>query len=297
MKGIIYKVTNKVNGKSYIGQTRYTLEFRWRQHLHKKDNVYFHNAIKKYGAENFSLEVLEECDVDKLNSREIFYIAKYNTFEEGYNLTIGGDGNRRLILDDKYDEIKALYLAGFSSNKIATLYSVDKATIVKILRQLGVKIKSRKIDINNQEFLELVQDYKSGYSLKELAKRYDCSDKGLAEYLKRKGINLKEKYSILEDNQAQLNLIREYTDPYSTKKLSELLSEYHCSHNTFDKILSLHGTSKGRYKFKLKPIECLKVIEMVNKGTSVQKVAREMEVDKTTIYTILKRYNVKLPTV
>lgn len=297
MKGIIYKVTNKVNGKSYIGQTRYTLEFRWRQHLHKKDNVYFHNAIKKYGAENFSLEVLEECDVDKLNSREIFYIAKYNTFEEGYNLTIGGDGNRRLILDDKYDEIKALYLAGFSSNKIAMLYSVDKATIVKILRQLGVKIKSRKIDINNQEFLELVQDYKSGYSLKELAKRYDCSDKGLAEYLKRKGINLKEKYSILEDNQAQLNLIREYTDPYSTKKLSELLNEYHCSHNTFDKILSLHGTSKGRYKFKLKPIECLKVIEMVNKGTSVQKVAKEMEVDKTTIYTILKMYNVKLPTV
>lgn len=297
MKGIIYKITNKVNGKSYIGQTRYTLEFRWRQHLHKKDNVYFHNAIKKYGAENFSLEVLEECDLDKLNSREIFYIAKYNTFENGYNLTIGGDGNRRLILDDKYEEIKAMYLAGFSSNKIATLYSVDKATIVKILRQLGVKIKSRKIDINNQEFLELVQDYKSGYSLKELAKRYDCSDTGLKEYLKNKGVNLKEKYSILEDNQAQINLIREYTDPYSTKKLSELLNNYHCSLNTFNKILSLHGISKGRYKFKLKPIECLKVIEMVNKGTSVQKIAREMEVNKTTIYTVLKRYNVKLPTV
>lgn len=297
MKGIIYKITNKVNGKSYIGQTRYTLEFRWRQHLHKKDNVYFHNAIKKYGAENFSLEVLEECDLDKLNSREIFYIAKYNTFENGYNLTLGGDGGRRLILDDKYEEIKAMYLAGFSSNKIATLYSVDKATIVKILRQLGVKIKSRKIDINNQEFLELVQDYKSGYSLKELAKRYDCSDKGLKEYLKNKGVNLKEKYSILEDNQAQINLIKEYTDPYSTKKLSELLNEYHCSFNTFNKILSLHGISKGRYKFKLKPIECLKVIEMVNKGTSIQKIAREMEVNKTTIYTVLKRYNVKLPTV
>lgn len=297
MKGIIYKVTNKVNGKSYIGQTRYTLEFRWRQHLHKRDNAYFHNAIKKYGAENFSLEILEECDVDQLNSREIFYIAKYNTFEEGYNLTIGGDGNRKLVLDDKYEEIKALYLSGFSSNKIATLYSVDKATIVKILRQLGVKIKSNKIDINNQEFLELVQDYKSGYSLKELAKRYDCSDKGLKEYLKNKGVNLKEKYSILKDQQAQIALIREYTDPYSTKKLSELLCKYHCSHNTFNKILSLHGVSKGRYKFKLKPIECLKVIEMVNKGTSIQKIAKEMEVDKTTIYTILKRYHVKLSTV
>lgn len=134
MKGIIYKITNKVNGKSYIGQTRYTLEFRWRQHIHKKDNTYFHNAIKKYGFENFTLEILEECPVSNLNEREIFYIAKYNTFKDGYNLTIGGDGNRRLLLDNSYDEIKELYLSGFSSNKIATLYNVDKASIIKILR-------------------------------------------------------------------------------------------------------------------------------------------------------------------
>ena len=110
MKGIIYKITNKVNNKSYIGQTRYTLQFRWNQHLHKKDNTYFHNAISKYGKDNFSLEILEECDVEKLNDREIFYIAKFDTFNNGYNLTIGGDGNRRLTLDDKYGEIKSLYL-------------------------------------------------------------------------------------------------------------------------------------------------------------------------------------------
>ena len=105
MEGIIYKITNKVNGKSYIGQTRYTIEFRWRQHQHKKDKSYFHNAIHKYGVENFIVETIEECNVEDLNSREIFYIAKYNTFNDGYNLTIGGDGNRRLLLDDKYDEI------------------------------------------------------------------------------------------------------------------------------------------------------------------------------------------------
>lgn len=134
MKGIIYKITNKVNGKSYIGQTRYTIEFRWKQHQHKKDNTYFHNAIHKYGVGNFSIEILEECDIDMMNAREIFYIAKFDTFRNGYNLTIGGDGNRRLLLDDKYDEITELYLSGFSSNKIASLYGVDKASIVKILR-------------------------------------------------------------------------------------------------------------------------------------------------------------------
>ena len=118
------------------------------------------------------MEILEECDYSKLNEREIFYIAKYNTFKEGYNLTIGGDGNRRLLLDNSYDEIKELYLSGFSSNKIATLYSVDKASIVKILKQLGVKIRSNTLNINKQEFNELIKDYQTGYSLKELAKRF-----------------------------------------------------------------------------------------------------------------------------
>ena len=54
MEGFIYKITNKVNGKSYIGQTRNTVEFRWRQHYKAKDNKYFHRAIQKYGKENFA---------------------------------------------------------------------------------------------------------------------------------------------------------------------------------------------------------------------------------------------------
>lgn len=158
MKGKIYKITNKVNGKVYIGQTRYTLEFRWKQHIHKKDNTYFHNAIKKYGPDNFQIELLEECPVEILDSREVFYIAKYNSFKDGYNLTIGGDGKRKIISDNQYNEIKELYLSGFSSNKIAELFKVDKATILKILHLLDVKIRKNNLDINRQEFEELVSD-------------------------------------------------------------------------------------------------------------------------------------------
>ena len=249
MKGIIYKITNKVNNKSYIGQTRQSIQFRWNQHINKKDKTYFHNAIHKYGKDNFEISVLEECDVKDLDAKEIFYIAKYDTFKNGYNLTIGGDGNRRLLLDTKYDEIKELYLSGFSSNKIATLYNVDKSTIVKILLGLGVKIRSNKLNINNQEFLELVRDYKSGYSLKELAKRYDCSATGLKGYLENKGVNLKEKYSILKDEQAIQALINDYLD--GRLKISEIQSKYHCSYNTLLKILSLNGISKGKKHFKL----------------------------------------------
>lgn len=297
MKGIIYKITNKVNNKSYIGQTRYSLEFRWRQHQHKKDNTYFHNAIKKYGVNNFELSVLEECDVEQLNSREIFYIAKYNTFQEGYNLTIGGEGNRTLILDNKYDEIKELYLSGFSSNKVASLFNVDKSTIVKILKQLGVKIRNNKLNINNQEFKELVQDYQNGFSLRELAKRYDCSSTGLKEYLIKKGIDLKIKYNILNDEEGQLQIINEYLD--NKYSLKEILNKYHCSYNTFTKILSQHGIDKkgkGNH-FKLSDAECLKAIGMFNQGKSVKTIAKYFEVDKCTIYSLFKRYHVNYLTV
>lgn len=297
MKGIIYKITNKVNGKSYIGQTRYTIEFRWKQHQHKKDNTYFHNAIHKYGIDNFSIEILEECDIKDLNSREIFYIAKYDTFKNGYNLTIGGDGNRRLLLDSSYDEIRELYLSGFSSNKIAELYKVDKASIVKILKSLDVKIRSNKLNINHQEFLELKQDYQSGYSIKELAKRYDCSPSGLKGLLIRKGVDLRIKYNILNDEKGQESLINDYLD--GILKLSEIQKKYHCSYSIFTKILSLHGIdkkSKGTH-FKLNEAKCLEAIKMFNEGNSVKQIAERFEVDKGTIYSLFKRYHVNYLTV
>lgn len=295
MKGLIYKITNKVNNKSYIGQTRQGIQFRWNQHTSKKDNTYFHNAIQKYGKDNFEIEILEECDVEVLNEREIFYIAKFDTFKNGYNLTIGGDGNKRLLLDNKYDEIKELYLSGFSSNKIATLYKVDKSTIVKILIGLGVKIRNNKLNINNQEFQELVKDYQSGYSLKELAKRYDCSSTGLKEFLQRKGVDLKIKYSILEDKESQQNLINDYLD--SKLKLSEIQSKYHCSYNTLLKILSINGINKGKKAFKLSSDECLEAIKMFNTGVTVKEIAKHFEVDKCTIYSLFKRYHINYLTV
>lgn len=293
MKGFIYKVTNKVNNKVYIGQTRYTVEFRWRQHVNSKDNCHFHLALRKYGVDNFLVETLEECDIENLDSREMFYIAKYDSFKNGYNSTSGGtNGLRCLTLDGCYDEIKGLYLSGFSSNKIATIYNVDKATIVKILKQLDVKIRSNKLNINHQEFLELVEDYKNGYSLRELAKRYDCSAPGLKEYLERKGVDLKEKYNILNNAKDQEDMIKDYLD--GGMKLSEIQLKYHCSYNTFKKVLSLHGVKnkgKGTW-FKLSDAESLIAIKMHNDGKSVVDIARCFNVDKCTIYSLFKRYHV-----
>jgi len=97
--GIIYKATNKINGKMYIGQTIRSLSRRKAVHVSEasivKDNSYFHNAIKKHGTKNFDWETIDTCNNrKKLNLLEIFYIGYYNTFVGiGYNLNAGGDGN------------------------------------------------------------------------------------------------------------------------------------------------------------------------------------------------------------
>lgn len=92
----IYKITNKINGKIYIGQTVGTVQNRFNEHCRSsKCSTPIDKAIKKYGKYNFSVEILEETDnIDTLNELEIKYIAEYNSTDMsiGYNLCKGGMG-------------------------------------------------------------------------------------------------------------------------------------------------------------------------------------------------------------
>lgn len=88
---IVYMATNRINGKEYIGQTVGSLHQRKNGHFRR--GHYFHKALCKYGKENFDWEILYRCDnIDDLNRLEIYYIKLYRTFENGYNLTRGGEG-------------------------------------------------------------------------------------------------------------------------------------------------------------------------------------------------------------
>lgn len=94
-KGRIYKITNNINGKLYIGQTVYPLSYRYTNHLSDARNgrgYAMASAIRKYGQNNFKIELVEECDEDQLNDLEVKYIKQYNSVTpNGYNLTHGGD--------------------------------------------------------------------------------------------------------------------------------------------------------------------------------------------------------------
>lgn len=93
----IYSIKNKIDGKLYIGKA-VNIEGRFRTHIsslkkNKHDNDYLQNAWNKYGSESFEFSILEKCDKDSLNDREIFHISNLKTKRPGgYNLTDGGDG-------------------------------------------------------------------------------------------------------------------------------------------------------------------------------------------------------------
>jgi group I intron endonuclease len=95
-KGKIYKITNKENGSIYIGCTINSLEKRFGEHLSRcfssthKSKLY--NSMKKYGQENFTIELIEECDLSVIYETEKKYVEQYDSYNNGLNSTIGGEG-------------------------------------------------------------------------------------------------------------------------------------------------------------------------------------------------------------
>jgi len=107
--GIVYKITNIITFKSYVGETIKSLEKRWKDHVNasKKQKALIHKAIHKYGSENFILEIIGSYNNREiLNIMETFYIMVHKTHvsENGYNLTWGGDGVNGYKFSDEAKE-------------------------------------------------------------------------------------------------------------------------------------------------------------------------------------------------
>lgn len=145
----IYKITNKINGKVYIGQA---LDIRKRIQQHasafsRKDNKRLYKAIEKYGIDNFEVCVLviinlfgkTQNEIKKeLNAQEIFYINLYDSYNQGYNATPGGDSGR----------------LGFKHSE-ETIEKIKKAHLnYKPKRAFDVSKKTYCYDLKNKVFIE-----------------------------------------------------------------------------------------------------------------------------------------------
>lgn len=134
----IYKITNLINKKCYIGCSK-NIEHRWISHKSEsilennpQYNYSIHKAFRKYGLDNFSFEIIELTSEDLLFQQEKYWINYYNSYNEGYNETLGGDSgpslpgeknpNSKLTKDDVIN-IRSELLKGAMPSEIYPLYA------------------------------------------------------------------------------------------------------------------------------------------------------------------------------
>lgn len=147
-KMVIYKATNVLNGKIYIGKTE--LEFKRRLNQYRSNsfncnntayNLYICRAIRKYGWENFKWEIIDTAiTAAELIEKEIYWIKYFNSFGSGYNMTKGGEGTKGY----KHDEEKRMQIAISHGAKPFMLFTLEGAFFKEFLskshcsRELGI---------------------------------------------------------------------------------------------------------------------------------------------------------------
>lgn len=163
----IYKIINLVNGKIYIGQTWNSIKQRWFDHKKPsgKNCIKLHRAIIKYGAENFTTELLTLCSTqESADYLEEYFIKKYNTIKLGYNIRSGGSRG-------KMSEAQKKAVGDFHRGKI--LSEDTKNKIAKSQQKL-----------NSNQIQEILKDTRSA---KIIAKDYGVSKETICR-IKRKAL-------------------------------------------------------------------------------------------------------------
>jgi group I intron endonuclease len=150
MKSFVYLVQNKINNKCYVGKAN-DLKARWWQHKHTDSAIALHNAIVKYGENNFSIQILKECSSEEEAfeyERVLIKLFELQIKEYGYNIADGGRGNNGLVVKE---ETKQLY------------------------RDLYTGSKSVHAKFTDQDVVNILTEYADGKTTTyELAKKYNC---------------------------------------------------------------------------------------------------------------------------
>lgn len=179
----IYVIANNINGKMYVGKSINAIKERFWVHLAtlkngKHFNSYLLKSFNKYGGENFSFYLLEECN-EKIEEKEIYWIAKLETMKFGYNMTVGGDGTSGYVMSKK----RKKEIAEFNrKNNLGRKHTEEtKAKMSKA--HIGTHFSQESIDKANKTKIE-----KYGYVNKctekhkmELSKMYAGSKSNFAK--------------------------------------------------------------------------------------------------------------------
>ena len=159
----IYKITNLINNKVYIGQTQQNYLDRFIQH--KSHARRYHSdhklarAFRKYGDENFKIEEIEKCEYAKLDEREIYWIDYYNSTNDkyGYNILLGGQQQKRIAIPDNVDEIIKYYYNCHNQLQTQKYFSISNYKLKQFLHIFNLPTDKKVYGKHSRQKIKIIE--------------------------------------------------------------------------------------------------------------------------------------------
>ena len=147
-----------------------------------------HKVIHKYGIENFEFSIVEECDKSLLDDRECYWIRFYDSYNKGYNCTLGGQNGAtrktKLTWKEENEVIEAKFL-GFSIKEIGDAYNIDRSTVCNIFKRHDLRMPNKRnleSKINKDAFVQFLS---TNPTCKEIENKFKICRCSVYNYLKK----------------------------------------------------------------------------------------------------------------
>ena len=244
----IYKITNQINGKVYIGQT---INYKKRSKAHfsylvsnKHHNMYLQNAFNKHGKDAFAIELIKECSIDELDKLEIEHILEYNASNEvfGYNLIEGGQ-KYRFFSDDvkkrvslklkgrKFTDEHRKRISESQKGKLISKQAIEKMKFTKKKNGSHLGEKNPNALVSDNTAKEIVLSLLEGSSVKELSVKYETTTDTIYNIMYNKSythimtdVRERLKSRTTENNEKKIEeAVQMYLDGHSQNKISQEL--------------------------------------------------------------------------
>ena len=277
--GLIYMRISPSGGK-YIGQTIFSEEIRWKDHVKEATNLNSNNyntilnkAIRKYGKDNFQVIILEDnIEEDNLDEKEIYWIDQYKTYWKdgfhGYNMTRGGSGHKLLQIDN--NDLVELWNQGLGTLEIAAYFNCERQAIRDRLLSIGytstdlIARRQQKAvntrDNNHYNKEQILALWNQGLSATKIGQELNNDRHSITRILYQLGITekeMKQRQVTYMSNSTRKPIIQydkqgRYIKEWSS--ISDAARALHLQVSNISKVLSKERKTTGGYIFKYKEI-------------------------------------------
>lgn len=284
MFGIIYVITNNINNKVYVGQTWRPLNERFSQHKRDGKCLKLHRAFNKYGKEKFDISLCTIAHSQEiLDYWECFFIEKYDSIKNGYNIREGGSKGKLSPISKKKIS-KAL--RGNTNSKDRKLSITHKNRISqsnkgkKLTKKHRENLSKSHLKINKKDQEKICELFQKNFSCVDLANKFNCTDGCIRNILKRNNISSKK----MNLKKIEEDVCQYYKKTQSIQKVAE---KFNYSPPTIRRILKNKKIKVSRTK--ITPEQESIIYEKYLGNHTVKQLASEFNCSEWKIRQIIKK--------